>query len=426
MRMDNETYRLKVEGLLGELKRNGEDLKSEVVVELESLALIPRKARYFLRALLTTEQSHAVQVYFYRHVLGAARTKDAYSDLERHIRHAFYEAREETKAVLAEMNARTELLALFHVIALTEEGWLAGELIRIVLAVSAEELHQPLQDALASRDYLLQCLAIYLIGKTADAELLNMLARFYRKPVGDRVDRLEQKAYDALTEGAQEATAELFTTWLKDRNSRVRDLALTVLATREVPEAVVDLASLVLIDAKTRNRAAQVLIRYADNEVFTWATDDPVAKGVANVLSSAKADALSSLFRTLMRDESPGVRQVAVEMVRLLPKPAETVVGQVRRLAIEDPMPAVQMAALRALEVVDPDRLVPCLIEVYANNGFGQGAPDLLSLANEIMHRSLAPQQKLKVQEGIQLKKERRAAALERFAGTVEWWRHDV
>lgn len=425
MRMDNETYRLKVEGLLGELKRSGNDLNSEVAAELGRLALTPRKARYFLRALLTTEQEHAVQVHFYRHVLGAARTKDAYSDLERHIRHAFYEAREQTKAVLAEMHSREALLSLCHVIALTEEGWLAGELIRIVLAAPVAKLQAPLQDALASGDYLLQCLAIYLIGKTADEELLNMLAAFYRKPVGERLDRLEKKSYDALLEGAQNAPPSLFVTWLKDRHSRVRDLALTVLASRDVPEAVVGLVSLLLVDAKTRNRAAQVLLRYVEQGVFAWSAEDLRAREVAKVLGAAKEQALTKLLQSLLRDESPAVRQVAVELVRLLPRPADELVGQVRRLAIEDPLPAVQMGALQVLEQLDPSRLVPCLVEVFADNGFGQGSPELLNLANEIMQRSLAPHQILKVQEGIRLKKERRAAALERFAGTVEWWRHE-
>src|SRR5690625_4012507 len=155
MRMDNETYRLKVEGLLGELKRSGENLETDVADELRELALVPRKARYFLRALLTTEQTFYVQVHFYRHVLSAAKSKDAYRDLERHIRHAFYEAREITKEVLAEMDEEVTLDTLLHVIVLTEEGWLAGELIRIVLNMAPDKLTSPLRKALQSKDYLL-------------------------------------------------------------------------------------------------------------------------------------------------------------------------------------------------------------------------------------------------------------------------------
>ena len=72
------------------------------------------------------------------------------------------------------------------------------------------------------------------------------------------------------------------------------------------------------------------------------------------------------------------------------------------------------------------DLLVGSLVEVYADHGFGQGSPELLSLANQIMQRTLTPEQVLKVQEGIEEKKERRASALERFAASVEWWRHEV
>lgn len=432
MRMDNETYRFKVEALLSELGRAGDDLNSPVAAELERLALMPRKARYFLRALINTERSRDVQVHFYQLVMDAAasmdssRAKDAYNDLERHIRHAFYEAREETKAVLAEVRSPKALLSMFNVIALTEEGWLAGELIRIVLSMPPSVLEEPLQKALDSRDYLLQCLGIYLIGKTGDETLLHMLARFYRKPVGERIDRLEKKAYDALSEGAQSAPPSLFGVWLKDRTSRVRELAVSVLATREVPEAVVDLVSLILVDTKTRNRAAQVLLRYAENRVFAWQEEDPQAQGITKLLGAAKRDALFSLMRMLLRDESPPVREVAVQLVGLMPEAPETLISQVSRLAIEDPLPTVQMAALQVLEKVDPSRLVPSLVEVYADNGFGQGSPELLAVANEIMQRSLSPEQVLRVQQGIEQKKERRAAALERFAGSVEWWRHEV
>ena len=217
--------------------------------------------------------------------------------------------RENGRAVCCPRSRRRRRCSpLFHVIALTEEGWLAGELIRIVLSMPPEALQEPLQEALMSEDYLLQCLAIYLIGKTADETLLHMLARFYRKPVGDRVDRLEKKAYDALLEGAQTAVPSLFSTWLKDRSVRVRDLALTVLATREVPEVVVDLAGLILIDAQARTRAAKILLRYAEAGLFEWSPDDPRSQQIRELLTAAKEDALTRLLRSLLRHESPAVR----------------------------------------------------------------------------------------------------------------------
>lgn len=425
MRMDNETYRLKVEGLLGELKRSGENLETDVADELRELALVPRKARYFLRALLTTEQTFYVQVHFYRHVLSAAKSKDAYRDLERHIRHAFYEAREITKEVLAEMDEEVTLDTLLHVIVLTEEGWLAGELIRIVLNMAPDKLTSPLRKALQSKDYLLQCLAIYLIGKSHDETLLHTLADFYSNPVGEKIERLQQKSHDSLVEGAEKANTSVLTTWLQHRSSRVRDLALTMLMTRSVPETAVGLVRLILLDAKTRNRAAQVLQRYKENDVFTWEKSSTTVQDIKRLLHAAKEPALSKLLHTLLRDENGPVRGVAVELARLLQNVSAELSGRIRLMAVEDPLPEVQMAALQAVADIDPDRLVSCLIEVYADHGFGQGSPELVELANGIMEERLVSSQVMQVQEGIRQKKERRAAALERFAGTVEWWRHE-
>lgn len=426
MRMDNETYRLKVEGLLGEL---GGDLatRSDALAELEQLALTPRKARYFLKALSATAQPLPVKAHFYRIVMAKARSKDVYADLERQIRHAFYESRDEAKELVAGLLGEETLPALFQVISLTEEGWLAGELIRLVLTTPPEKLKKPLETALASQDYLLQCLAIYLIGKSGDEGLLDALAKFYRNPVGEKPDRLEKKSYDALIEGAQACEPSLILSWLKDRSARVRDLALTVLTTRRVPEASVDLVSLLLVDSKTRHRAAQVLLRYVEAEIIAFDASHSHMAGVIKLLQTAKQDALAATLRGLMREESPAVRQVAVELVRLLPPPADgDVVGQVRRLVAEDPIPAVQVAALLVLEAVDAARLVPSLVEVFTANGFGQGSAEVLEAANQIMDRSLGQQDILRVQEGIRTKQQRREAALERFAGSVEWWRHDV
>ena len=183
MRMDNETFRLKVENLFGSLRTAQEEGNDRVVMaELEQLAATPRKSRYFLKAVAAQEDP-ALQEHFYRLVFARVKSDQEASDLERHIRHMFYTNREEAKAMLARVATHDVLPALFHVIALTEEGWLAGELIRIVLAAPAEELYQPLVDALDSREYLIQCLAIYLIGKSGDDRHLHALARFYRKPV---------------------------------------------------------------------------------------------------------------------------------------------------------------------------------------------------------------------------------------------------
>lgn len=428
MRMDNETYRLKVEGLLGYLRQQGFEAAADACAELEALALMPRKARYFLKALVATQQPREIHAHFLRYVMENARTQDVYADLERHIRHLFYENREEAQALVAESLSEAAMPALFQVISLTEESWLAGALMRIVLAAPVEQLRGPLVAALeATDDYLLQCLGIYLIGKTGDDVLLDELARFYRKPEGEKVDRLERKAFDALKQGGEACSPELIIRWLKDRHARIRELALTILEGRRLPETIVHVVSLVLIDPRTRTHAAEVLIQFTDARIFRW--DDPENPHVAEVaklIRSAKREPLVATLRGLMREESPAVREVGIELVRFLERPEEELLGQVRRLGIEDAVPSVQMAALRLLAEKDVDLLVPTLVEVFCDHGFGQGSQELLNQCNEIMARVLTPSQVLQVQDGIREKRERRDAALERFAGSVEWWRHDL
>ena len=149
-RMDNETYRIRVEDLFKQLHADdapgaaavgGETAveggpalrrQNEAVREqLEELALLPRKARHFLRVL--NDQPADVQAQFLRFLMEKVTDKDFPKDLERHIRHRFYEARDEFKQLLTELEDEISVAALMRVIALTEEGWLAGELIRILL-----------------------------------------------------------------------------------------------------------------------------------------------------------------------------------------------------------------------------------------------------------------------------------------------------
>ena len=152
-----------------------------------------RHARAATSSRVVSMQPQPVQVHFYSYYMTRAHRQDSIQDLERHIRHMFYEEREEAKAILSQAVSASTLPALFRVIAITDEGWLAGELIRIVLSAPPEELVEPIRRSLWSEDYLLQCLAIYLVGKSQDERLLDLLARFYRKPQGDKLDRLEKK-----------------------------------------------------------------------------------------------------------------------------------------------------------------------------------------------------------------------------------------
>src|SRR5690606_17764651 len=89
--------------------------------------------------------------------LPICKTDQFFADMERHLRHRFYEARDEIKQVLASLTQEPEVLpGLFRLIRQTDEGWLAGELIHLCLAFEPEHLAKAVEKALATRDYLLQ------------------------------------------------------------------------------------------------------------------------------------------------------------------------------------------------------------------------------------------------------------------------------
>lgn len=426
MRMDNETFRLKVENLLGSVRTdNGDGYDPEVVRELEQLATTPRRTRYFLRAV-SSQADPELEERFYRMVMGRVRSEQEVSDLERHIRHMFYTDREHAKAILAKLAQRDVLPALFRVIAFTEEGWLAGELIRIVLQAPEDELYEPIVEALDSKDYLLQCLAIYLVGKSARPRLLHALARFYRRPIGEKIDRLEKKSLDALLEGAKEAPDGLIVKWLKDKSSRVRDLALTLAQERRLELGIGEIASLVLIDPITRSKAASVLLSFEEAGVLELDPKDERTDSIAQLIQGAKQEALHTTLGSLMRDESAAVREVSVKLTRFLKDP-KAVANSLRRVATEERASAVQIAALKALADIEPDRLVNVLVEVFTDTSLaGVGGRDVVDTARELMHERLSREEIEQVEAGIKAKEEQRDAALDRFSGDVEWWRHDL
>ena len=223
-------------------------------------------------------------------------------------------------------------------------------------------------EALDSKEYLIQCLAIYLIGKSGDDRHLHALARFYRRPVGEKLDRLEKKSLDALLEGF-ETVLRRARPQVAERSEQPRpNVALTIAQDRMLIVGHGDIVSLVLIDPKTRAKAAATVLLFEAEGSLRLVPDDPTAEPVAQLCKSAKQDALQATLTQLMRDESPSVREVAVKLVPFLKEPAG-LAASVRRLAVEDRSSSVQAAALRALARVDRSRLVPVLIEVFTDVG---------------------------------------------------------
>lgn len=436
-RMDNETYRIRVEDLFRSLYEqetsaaaSGTDTSVDgaprrvdeaVRKQLQELALLPRKARHFLRVL--NDQPVDVQGDFFRYVLQNVKEKDFHKDLERHVRHRFYEAREQFKRLLATLDDAASIEAIMHVIALTEEGWLAGELIRIVLSFDAELLRVPVRHALESGDYLLQCLGIYLAGKSQSDALLEELGIFYRRPFGDKVDRLERKSYDALMEGIEGASDELLLRWLRDGSSRVRELGVVAIAKRRLKSAVGDLVRLVLVDGKTRARAAQTLLDFMEEELFEFSPDDAGGKAIYDIVTTAKQEPLLNMLRELIRDEAGAVREVAIRMLSLLPD-AQPLMGVLVRSAVEDRLRGVQLAALETIADIDTTRFFEAAVETLADAG--NLHPEVVSGLERIAAETLSDKQREQLQAEVAQRRKRREEVLDKFAGTIESWRHDL
>lgn len=421
-RMDNETYRIRVEDLFRDLVAPDGTVDEEVRQQLEQLALLPRKTRYFLRVL--NDQPTEVQSPFYRLILSRVKDKDFYGELERHIRHRFYEAREQIKELLGQMEDPQAVPALMRVIALTEEGWLAGELIRIVLSFDPEVLRDPVQQALDSGDYQLQCLGIYLAGKSKSDPLLEVLAQFYRRPFGDKVDRLERKAYDALMEGVDGCSDGLLLRWLRDGSARVRELGIVAVARRRLKAAVADLVRLVLVDAKTRSRAAQTLLDFEEEGLLDFVPDDEGGAAVRDILVSAKREPLLNTLKELTREESGAVREVTIKMVRLLPEPAP-LLGALVRAAVEDRLRNVQLAALESLAQLDKERFMDAAADILAETA-GAVQPEVAEGLEGLVSATLSKEERTRLEEEAERRRKKREEALEKFAGTIESWRHDL
>ncbi|HEY8495512.1 MAG TPA: hypothetical protein VIK98_00535 [Limnochordales bacterium] len=421
-RMDNETYRIRVEDLFRELLLEDGTMDEGVRQQLEQLALLPRKTRYFLRVL--NDQPLPVQVHFYRLILSRVKEKDFYADLERHIRHRFYEAREQIKEILSQLADPECVPALMHVIALTEEGWLAGELIRIVLSYEPQVLQEPVHQALQSGDYLLQCLGIYLAGKSKRDPLLEVLSQFYRRPFGEKVDRLERKAYDALMEGAEGCSDALLLRWLRDSSARVRELGIVAVARRRLKAAVGDLVRLVLVDAKTRSRAAQTLLDFEQEGLLEFRETDEAGAAVRDILVTAKREPLLATLKDLTREESGAVREVALKMIRLLPDAAPLAGGLVR-VAVDDRVRSVQLAALETLAKIDHERFVDAAADLMAAAA-GTVHPEVAEGLERLVAATLNEAERARLAEEIEHRRKKREEALEKFAGTIESWRHEI
>ncbi|BAS27023.1 hypothetical protein [Limnochorda pilosa] len=418
MRMESETYRMAVSRHFDAL-REKDDGRDEEQQALERMALEPRQTREFLKNL--DGQPPEVQRHFYAYLLARGKTDAFFADMERHLRHRFYEAREEIKAVLATLTQEPEVLpGLFRLIRQTDEGWLAGELIHLCLSFAPEHLAGAVEQALGSRDYLLQCLGIYLAGQSADPLLADVLIGFYRKPEGEKLDRLESKSRDALLEASAKLPPSVLRGWLSDSNARVRRVGVEAARSRKALETAADLVRLVLVDAKTRDEAAAALL-VLEEAGLRLTPGGEGAEGVAQLLGQARRDAMEKVIKGLARQGGDAVRQVALKLIDFVA--SQDLLFQARRMAVEDRVPAVQKGALDLLLARDRKLLLDAL--VHLAEARGTLAPDLRARVGEIVEQALTPDEREELRRRVEEKRHRRDRALERYSADVEWWRDE-
>ena len=418
-RMDNETYRIRVEDLFKELHDESGAVNEAVKEQLKELALLPRKTRHFLRVL--NDQPLEVQAEFYRHIFREVKGDDFYKDLERHVRHRFYEARDEFKELLGMLDDPDAIQALMHVIALTEEGWLAGELIRIVLAHDPEQAREPVRHALESGDYLLQCLGIYLAGKSKSDPLLEELSRFYRRPFGDKVDRLERKSYEALLEGSEGVSDDLILRWLGGSSARGREVGIMAAARRRLKASVEDLVRLVLVDNRTRPRAAQALLDFEAEGLLEFSPEDEAGRAMAGILNAAKREPLLNMLKELTRDENATVRELTVKLVRLLDEPAP-LAGAVRS-AVDDRVRGVQVGALETLARIAKERFFDAAAETLSDPAAHE---EVVQRLQELIAETMSAEERQELEAETERRRKRREEVLDKFARPIESWRHDL
>ena len=180
-----------------------------------------------------------------------------------------------------------------------------------------------------------------------------------------------------------------------------------------------------LIDPKTRPKAAATVLLFESEGSLELLPEHPTAEAVSQLFKTARQEALQATLGTLVRDESAAVREVAVKLAPFLNDP-KSMASSVRRLAVEDRSSVVQAAALRVLARVDRERLVPVLIEVFTDSNVSAAAHDVIDVATSLMEEYLGEEEIAAVNQGVRAKEEQRDAALDRFSGEVEWWRHDL
>src|SRR5690606_22779625 len=169
---------------------------------------------------------------------------------------------------------------------------------------------------------------------------------------------------------------------------------------------------------------SSALLRLEAAEAVAFDPAGGKAEGARSILVQAKPEPLAATFKDLLRNDNAAVREAAVKLSRLVPA-YEELLPQITRLATEERLPAVQVAALETLSYLDRERFLSALVDVLSEPHSGR-REEVAEFARLLWEERLTGDEQRQVEAGIRAKQRKQEAALEKFAGTVEWWRHDM
>src|SRR5690606_22257161 len=138
----------------------------------------------------------------------------------------------------------------------------------------------------------------------------------------------------------------------------------------------------------------------------------------------AKPGPLAAIVKELLRDDHEQVREAAAKLCRLLVE-YQGLLPELARLATEERIPSVQLAALETLAHLDKDRFIAASVEVLTSPPSSGRQAEVVEATQRLLEQHLTPSEQERLSEEVAAKREKQEAALEKFAGTVEWWRHD-
>ena len=148
------------------------------------------------------------------------------------------------------------------------------------------------------------------------------------------------------------------------------------------------------------------------------------SQGAAAIVGQAKPGPLAAILKELLRDDHEQVREAAAKLCRLVTEYQE-LLPELARLATEERIPSVQLAALETLGYLDKERFIVAAVEVLTSPQSAGRQAEVVEATQQLLEQHLTPEEQDRLSQEVAAKREKQEAALEKFAGTVEWWRHD-